>query len=165
MSAYSATLTDEVMTVARRAFERYDHDNSGTIQVEDICQALQEARRDVSEDKIAQVFEILDTLGLADGSSRVRFHEFLDLIDKTQPSATTSSNSQEEAEAIKNSFQWLGGDPEDASSKVSKDKLQQVLREFELNDNVDMVLGTASKPILTDVTLQDLTDVLTHKDV
>jgi len=34
MSAYSATLTDEVMTVARRAFERYDHDNSGTIQVE-----------------------------------------------------------------------------------------------------------------------------------
>ena len=30
-------------------------------------------------------------------------------------------------------------DAEDASSKVSKDKLQQVLREFELNDNVDMV--------------------------
>jgi len=38
----------------------------------------------------------------------------------------------------------LGGytclmDAEDASSKVSKDKLQLVLREFELNDNVDMV--------------------------
>ncbi len=45
MSAYSATLSDEVMSAARRSFERYDHDNSGTIQVEvfllhDCCQAL-----------------------------------------------------------------------------------------------------------------------------
>ena len=34
MSSWSATLSDEVMAAARRAFERHDHDNSGTIQVE-----------------------------------------------------------------------------------------------------------------------------------
>jgi hypothetical protein len=49
MSAYSATLSDEVMSAARRSFERYDHDNSGTIQVEvfllhDCCQALDRQR-------------------------------------------------------------------------------------------------------------------------
>ena len=74
MSAYSATLSDEVMSAARRSFERYDHDNSGTIQVEvyllhecqrwiarkhlhqeflqDICRALTEARRDASEAQV-----------------------------------------------------------------------------------------------------------------
>jgi hypothetical protein len=74
---------------------------------QDICQALQEARRDANEQQVLvtlrvqavwrvtraercnppanhvylttgvaeQVFEILEKLGLADGSSRVRFHE------------------------------------------------------------------------------------------
>jgi hypothetical protein len=36
MSSWSETLSDEVMAVARHAFERHDHDNSGTIQVE-VC--------------------------------------------------------------------------------------------------------------------------------
>lgn len=81
-------------------------------------------------------------------------------------------DGEDEADAIKNSFQWLGGDPgdfpcsllllarmemllvscvnlthgcvvtENAESKVTKDKLQQVLRDFELNDDVDKVRFT-----------------------
>jgi len=72
MSAYSATLSDDVMTTARKAFERYDHDDSGTIQIEEVVQALQDAKRDATE---AQVFQLLDSLGLSDGSSGLRFHE------------------------------------------------------------------------------------------
>ena len=34
MSVYSETLPEDVMASARRAFDRRDHDNSGTIQVE-----------------------------------------------------------------------------------------------------------------------------------
>lgn len=154
MSAYSATLSDEVMSAARRSFERYDHDNSGTIQVEDICRALTEARRDASE---AQVFDILESIGLADGSSRVRFHEFLDLIDKTPPIARPTIDGEEEADAIKASFQWLGGDPEDKNSTVTKEKLEEVLRNFELNDDVAKLLGT--DPGQNDLSLHDLTQV------
>lgn len=158
MSAYSATLSDDVMASAKRAFERYDHDNSGTIQVEEICRALTEACGNASEQ---QVFEILDTLGLADGSSRVRFHEFLDLIDKTrQDMPKSATDGEEEVDAIKASFQWLGGDPENAESKVTKDKLQQVLRDFELNDDVDKVLGTES---ISDLSLQDLHQVFANQ--
>ena len=101
---------------------------------------------------------------------------------------------------------------DDAESKVTKDKLQQVLRDFELNDDVDkvvlmriscqafvlffprhsltciriayvcaglaagskrdirlkpecmlQVLGTSGRPSVNDLTLQDLTEVLTHQ--
>mmetsp|Transcript_43387 Transcript_43387/g.137148 ORF Transcript_43387/g.137148 Transcript_43387/m.137148 type:complete len:103 (-) Transcript_43387:3124-3432(-) len=52
MSAYSATLSDDVMTTARKAFERYDHDDSGTIQIEEVVQALQDAKRDATEAQV-----------------------------------------------------------------------------------------------------------------
>lgn len=34
MSAYSATLSEETITAAKRAFNRYDYDNSGTVSVD-----------------------------------------------------------------------------------------------------------------------------------
>jgi hypothetical protein len=120
-----------------------------------------EARRDASE---AQVFEILGRLGLDDGSSRVRFHEFLDLIDQTQPLASSVAEAEDEASAIKASFQWLGGNPDDAESKVTKEKLQEVLREFELDDDVNKVLGTPDRRNVDDLTLAGLTEVLMHKE-
>lgn len=73
--------------------------------MQDICQALIEARRDATEQQVlmpsgsraafltciyvfplhfiaitymlSQIFDILEKLGLADGSSRVRFHEYV----------------------------------------------------------------------------------------
>ncbi|EKX40418.1 hypothetical protein GUITHDRAFT_113447 [Guillardia theta CCMP2712] len=135
MSAYSATLSDDVMTTARKAFERYDHDDSGTIQIEEVVQALQDAKRDATE---AQVFQLLDSLGLSDGSSGLRFHEFLELLEKL-PEQHRDHVIDEDNDAFAASFQWLGGNPEDPDSSITKETIQKVLQDFELDSNVDAV--------------------------
>mmetsp|Transcript_14555 Transcript_14555/g.29099 ORF Transcript_14555/g.29099 Transcript_14555/m.29099 type:complete len:166 (-) Transcript_14555:204-701(-) len=162
MSAYSATLSEEVITAAKHAFNRYDHDNSGTVSVEEICAALQEARKEAPE---AQVFQILEEMGLADGSSGIRYHEFLSIIEGLPPLAQGEEQMDDDQDAFAASFQLLGGNPDDPESCVTKETIRKVLQEFELDDNVDKVLGTAEggkKSLKANLNLADFKEVLSQ---
>mmetsp|Transcript_3521 Transcript_3521/g.7746 ORF Transcript_3521/g.7746 Transcript_3521/m.7746 type:complete len:170 (-) Transcript_3521:74-583(-) len=137
MSAYSATLTKDEMDLARSAFERYDTDASGTVSVENVAAALVAAKRQLGE---AELVQIIDDMGLGDGSSGLRFHEFLTLVEGTDRLPVVVNNDEDD-DALASSFQWLGGNPDDPESSVDKARIAAVLKEFELNADVDEVLG------------------------
>lgn len=114
--------------------------------------------------------------GLGDGSSGLRFHEFLTLVEGTERQPVQQT-SVEDDDALNSSFQWLGGrhrapppsppqpaargpfptrraggaagNLEDPESSVDKSRIAEVLKDFELSADVDEVLGapaTAGSP-------------------
>eukprot|EP00285_Hemiselmis_virescens_P015388 CAMPEP_0173390302 /NCGR_PEP_ID=MMETSP1356-20130122/14410_1 /TAXON_ID=77927 ORGANISM="Hemiselmis virescens, Strain PCC157" /NCGR_SAMPLE_ID=MMETSP1356 /ASSEMBLY_ACC=CAM_ASM_000847 /LENGTH=161 /DNA_ID=CAMNT_0014347647 /DNA_START=94 /DNA_END=579 /DNA_ORIENTATION=+ len=153
------------MTKSRTAFDRFDHECSGTINVEDMVSSLSEAGRDVNEQ---QVFAILDEMGLSDGASGVRFHEFLSIVEQTKLKVSEGGeegDDEHDAASFAASFQFLGGNPEDPEATISKETITKMLREFELDDNVDKVLGVSSpdapgqKILKANLNLEDLKHV------
>eukprot|EP00281_Chroomonas_sp_CCMP1168_P008512 CAMPEP_0206276572 /NCGR_PEP_ID=MMETSP0047_2-20121206/36376_1 /ASSEMBLY_ACC=CAM_ASM_000192 /TAXON_ID=195065 /ORGANISM="Chroomonas mesostigmatica_cf, Strain CCMP1168" /LENGTH=171 /DNA_ID=CAMNT_0053706095 /DNA_START=67 /DNA_END=582 /DNA_ORIENTATION=- len=163
MSSWSETLSDDVMKLAKASFDKYDHENAGTINVEDMVSALQEAGREVTE---TQVFSLLDEMGLSDGASGVRFHEFLNIIEQTRPAhSSKGGEDDQDAESFAASFQWLGGNPDDPESSITKEKIRKVLQDFELDNDVDKVLGAASpdapnqRVLKANLNLEDLKDM------
>lgn len=67
-------------------------------------------------------------MGLSDGASGVRFHEFLQIIEQTKAKMHPGDQNDDEQDAASfaASFQWLGGNPDDPESAISKDKIRQV---------------------------------------
>jgi Ca2+-binding EF-hand superfamily protein len=145
MSAYSATLTKDEMVLTRNAFERYDTDANGTVAIENLSAALAAAKRQLDD---AELTRIIEDMGLGDGSSGLRFHEFLTLVEGTERQPVQQT-SVEDDDALNSSFQWLGGNLEDPESSVDKSRIAEVLKDFELSADVDEVLGapaTAGSP-------------------
>jgi len=67
----------------------------------------------------------------------------------------------EDNDAFAASFQWLGGNPEDPDSSITKETIQKVLQDFELDSNVDAVLGTDA--MKSSLNLKDLQQALTNR--
>ncbi len=92
------------------------------------------------------VHKVLAHLGVADGTPTIRFAEFIKLVEAcTEAESKNVGRSEDEKAAFAASFQWLGGDPGNPESTVSKDRIRKVLQDFELSDDVDTLLGFHGK--------------------
>ena len=72
---------DSVRKQARRMFDRFDRDESGTIQLEEMIQVVQEVDGSAAPEQVAALFQRAD----ADGNGALDFDEFLAII--TMPMA------------------------------------------------------------------------------
>eukprot|EP00291_Cryptomonas_curvata_P017666 CAMPEP_0172169118 /NCGR_PEP_ID=MMETSP1050-20130122/10526_1 /TAXON_ID=233186 /ORGANISM="Cryptomonas curvata, Strain CCAP979/52" /LENGTH=159 /DNA_ID=CAMNT_0012840137 /DNA_START=135 /DNA_END=614 /DNA_ORIENTATION=- len=129
-----------MITRAREVFDKFDWESSGTLAKEDLIPALTDTGKHTDQ---AFVDKILTHLGVSDGTLTIRFAEFIKLVEAcTEAESQNGGRSEEEKAAFASSFQWLGGDPDNPESTISKDTIRKVLQDFELNDDVDTVLGS-----------------------
>ncbi|GAY50923.1 hypothetical protein CUMW_130350 [Citrus unshiu] len=109
--------------VALRMFKSIDTDNSGTITLEELKQGLAKQGTKLSEYEAKQLMEAAD----ADGNGTIDYHEFI--------TATMHLNRMDREEHLYTAFQHFD---KDNSGFITTEELEQVLREYGMNDGKDI---------------------------
>mmetsp|Transcript_18699 Transcript_18699/g.22396 ORF Transcript_18699/g.22396 Transcript_18699/m.22396 type:complete len:149 (+) Transcript_18699:187-633(+) len=123
-------LTKEEINHCRDAFDSFDKDGSGTIDVMELKTTLTAITGQTPTDE-----ELHLMIGLVDedGSGEIHFAEFLKVIE--QQKALRVAEEDDETDTIE-AFMALGGNA-DKSGGISTDKLSLLTEEFGLEINVD----------------------------
>ena len=134
-----------------------------SLHSQDLIAALTDAGKHTD---LAFVDKVLTHLGVSDGTPTIRFAEFVKLVEAcTEAESQSGGTSEEEKAAFASSFQWLGGDPDNPESTISKDTIRKVLQDFELNDDVDTVLGSQGPAGSPTAGMRVLKDALSLEDL
>ncbi|KAH9790255.1 calcium-dependent protein kinase 34 [Citrus sinensis] len=116
-------LSEEEIMGLKEMFKSIDTDNSGTITLEELKQGLAKQGTKLSEYEAKQLMEAAD----ADGNGTIDYHEFI--------TATMHLNRMDREEHLYTAFQHFD---KDNSGFITTEELEQVLREYGMNDGKDI---------------------------
>ncbi|MCD9560253.1 Calcium-dependent protein kinase 17 [Datura stramonium] len=116
-------LSEEEIMGLKQMFKNMDTDNSGTITLEELKQGLAKQGTKLSDFEIKQLMEAAD----ADGNGTIDYEEFI--------TATMHMNKMDREEHLYTAFQYFD---KDHSGYISREELEQALREFGMNDENDL---------------------------
>eukprot|EP00879_Flechtneria_rotunda_P010189 GHRR01010652.1.p1 GENE.GHRR01010652.1~~GHRR01010652.1.p1 ORF type:complete len:148 (+),score=42.96 GHRR01010652.1:57-500(+) len=125
------SLSAEELDLCRKAFNTFDKDGSGTIDVRELKFALNAMGQYPTDEELFVMIHDVDE----DNSGEIDFQEFCKVILKHK--AATAKDS-DEADTI-DAFVALGGNA-DKSGKISTEKLKSTIKEFELTLNIDRLV-------------------------
>eukprot|EP00882_Tetradesmus_deserticola_P005720 GHRQ01006022.1.p2 GENE.GHRQ01006022.1~~GHRQ01006022.1.p2 ORF type:complete len:150 (+),score=69.62 GHRQ01006022.1:306-755(+) len=124
-------LTDEELELCRKAFNNFDKDGSGTIDVKELKAALGAMNQHPTDEELFVMIHDVDE----DSSGEIEFSEFCKVIVKHKSAAAKSSDEGDTLDA----FVALGGKP-DKTGKISTDKLRATIKAFELTLDIDPLI-------------------------
>ncbi|KAF6263019.1 flagellar outer dynein arm light chain 5 [Scenedesmus sp. NREL 46B-D3] len=124
-------LTDEELDLCRKAFNNFDKDGSGTIDVKELKAALGTMNQHPTDEELFVMIHDVDE----DNSGEIEFSEFCKVIVKHK--AATAKNG-DECDTL-DAFVALGGKP-DKTGKISTDKLRATIKAFELTLDIDRLI-------------------------
>ncbi|XP_062208634.1 calcium-dependent protein kinase 2 [Phragmites australis] len=116
-------LSEEEIRGLKEMFKSMDADNSGTITVDELRRGLAKQGTKLTEAEVEQLMEAAD----ADGNGTIDYGEFI--------TATMHMNRMDREEHLYTAFQYFD---KDNSGCISKDELEQALREKGLLDGRDI---------------------------
>ncbi|XP_075095722.1 calcium-dependent protein kinase 17-like isoform X1 [Nicotiana tabacum] len=116
-------LSEEEIMGLKQMFKNMDADNSGSITIEELKQGLAKQGTKLSDYEIKQLMEAAD----ADGNGTIDYEEFI--------TATMHMNRMDKEEHLYTAFQYFD---KDHSGYISREELEQALREFGMNDENDL---------------------------
>ncbi|KAF3618327.1 Calcium-dependent protein kinase 17 [Capsicum annuum] len=116
-------LSEEEIMGLKQMFKNMDTDNSGTITLEELKQGLAKQGTKLSDYEIKQLMEAAD----ADGNGTIDYEEFI--------TATMHMNKMDREEHLYTAFQYFD---KDHSGYISREELEQALREFGMDDENDL---------------------------
>ncbi|KAM7523450.1 hypothetical protein LguiA_013352 [Lonicera macranthoides] len=116
-------LSEEEIMGLKQMFKGMDEDNSGTITLEELKQGLAKQGTKLSEYEVKQLMEAAD----ADGNGTIDYEEFI--------TATMHLNRMDREEHLYTAFQYFD---KDNSGYITKEELEQALREFGMDDGRDI---------------------------
>ncbi|OIT01584.1 PREDICTED: calcium-dependent protein kinase 17-like isoform X1 [Nicotiana attenuata] len=116
-------LSEEEIMGLKQMFKSMDADNSGSITIEELKQGLAKQGTKLSDYEIKQLMEAAD----ADGNGTIDYEEFI--------TATMHMNRMDKEEHLYTAFQYFD---KDHSGYISREELEQALREFGMNDENDL---------------------------
>ena len=120
-------LTEEQLEEIKLAFDLFDKDGSGSIDINELRDAMKALGVYLPRDKVKSLMKEIDT----DGSGSVEFDEFLNLMkDKLK-----SRNQEEE---LRKTFRIYD---EDDSGKISFEDLKRVAQELDAKTTDDEIQG------------------------
>mmetsp|Transcript_22619 Transcript_22619/g.27300 ORF Transcript_22619/g.27300 Transcript_22619/m.27300 type:complete len:148 (-) Transcript_22619:793-1236(-) len=124
-------LTQEEIDGCREAFNKFDKDGSGTIDVTELKATLNAMGQNPTDEELFLMISQVDD----DGSGEIEFAEFLKVIENQK-----SANAQrdDETDTIE-AFIALGGNV-DKSGVISTDKLRKVIKDFGLTIDIDQLI-------------------------
>ncbi|CDW88157.1 centrin [Stylonychia lemnae] len=120
-------LTDEQLEEIKSAFDLFDKDGSGNIDIHELRDAMKALGVYLTKEKVKAVMKAMDT----DGSGTVEFEEFKQLMKEK----IKARNSEEE---LKRSFRIYD---EDDTGKISFEDLRRVANELHTNLSDDDIRG------------------------
>lgn len=115
-------LTEDEVLEIKEAFDLFDADKSGTIDTEELKQALQNLGIDAKNQTLQNMMSDLDK----DKSGKIDFDEFIDMM-------TAKMSDRDTEEDLRKVFRLFLGDDE-KSDKIALKHLKRVARE--LNENM-----------------------------
>mmetsp|Transcript_4494 Transcript_4494/g.6069 ORF Transcript_4494/g.6069 Transcript_4494/m.6069 type:complete len:146 (+) Transcript_4494:285-722(+) len=116
-------LTREEIKTCREAFDTFDKDSSGSVDLMELKQCLFGLGASPTDDELHQMISQVDE----DGSNEIHFAEFLKIIEAHKAHNTKDDDDTDTLEA----FVALGGGA-DKSGGVHKDKLSNLTEDFGL---------------------------------
>lgn len=129
-------LSEEELEMCRKAFQLFDKDGSGTIDIKELKTALTALGQNPSDEELFVMISQVDE----DGSQEIEFQEFVHAIQINKAMSEKNSSEQETLDA----FVALGGQA-DKGGKVPTDRLRAVIAEFELTLNVEKFIADVDK--------------------
>uniref|UniRef100_A0A7S0RM74 EF-hand domain-containing protein n=1 Tax=Chlamydomonas leiostraca TaxID=1034604 RepID=A0A7S0RM74_9CHLO len=129
-------LNEEELEMCRKAFQLFDKDGSGTIDVKELKTALTALGQQPTDEELFVMISQVDE----DGSKEIEFQEFIHAIQINKAMSEKNSNEQETIDA----FVALGGNA-DKTGKIPADRLREIIEEFELTLNVDKFIAEVDK--------------------
>lgn len=117
-------LTREEIKVCRDAFDTFDRDGSGSVDLLELKQCLSGLGSTPSDEELAQMIHLVDE----DGSNEIHFAEFLKIIEAHKSGAGNDEDDKDVIEA----YVALGGAP-DKSGGVTVEKVQALAADFGLD--------------------------------
>lgn len=122
-------LTREEIQTCRDAFDRFDKDGSGSVDLMELKASLNGLGAQPSEEELHMMIQQVDE----DGSNEIHFAEFLKIIEAHK--ARQSGTDQDDADTLE-AFVALGGGA-DKSGGVALDKISTLIGDFELEIATD----------------------------
>eukprot|EP01025_Chloroclados_australasicus_P001558 TRINITY_DN10396_c0_g1_i2.p1 TRINITY_DN10396_c0_g1~~TRINITY_DN10396_c0_g1_i2.p1 ORF type:complete len:163 (-),score=32.11 TRINITY_DN10396_c0_g1_i2:152-640(-) len=144
-------LSPDEVELCQKAFNQYDKDKSGTIDVKELRTVLSQMNMFPSDDELFVLVNSFDD----DGSGEIDFPEFLQLVMAQKKMAKEVNDESDTIEA----FVALGGQ-RDLSGKVQIAKLQAVVDEFELAVSISELVKDVDKDNSGEVTFDEFKQML-----
>mmetsp|Transcript_1420 Transcript_1420/g.4023 ORF Transcript_1420/g.4023 Transcript_1420/m.4023 type:complete len:151 (+) Transcript_1420:85-537(+) len=127
-------LTNDEIEACREAFQKFDKDGSGAIDVFELRATLQSMGQEPTDEELFDMIAEVD----ADGSGEIDFPEFLKVMVAQKEKHAAASDESD----IIDAFIALGGG-HDKSGEISTDKLRKVVRDFGLTIDIDALIREA----------------------
>jgi len=125
-------LSNDEIDACRVAFANFDKDNSGTIDMLELRDALREIGQHPTEEELFMMIAQVDD----DGTGGIEFSEFLKVILNQKTQAAERADERDTIDA----FVAMGGSA-DKTGVIQTDKLVRVIQEFELQVDVEALLS------------------------
>lgn len=126
------TFTERDIKESRDAFERFDRDRSGTLDLWELRAALQDLGKEPTEDELSMLISAVDD----EHDGEVDFEAFLGLIDHLKK---RYSVDREDVETV-SAFVAMGGNP-DKTGEINTEKLKSVVKDYKLKINIEELLA------------------------
>eukprot|EP00163_Fabomonas_tropica_P000427 TRINITY_DN1025_c0_g2_i1.p1 TRINITY_DN1025_c0_g2~~TRINITY_DN1025_c0_g2_i1.p1 ORF type:complete len:153 (+),score=34.15 TRINITY_DN1025_c0_g2_i1:861-1319(+) len=127
----STRLTQDEIDECKTAFDKYDKDGSGSIDVWELRNTLIAMGQQPTEEEVFKLLSEADE----DGSGTIEFPEFLNLIAMQKADVDARGDEGD----IVDGFVALGGNP-DKSGEISSEKLSQIVKMFQLTIDIDQLI-------------------------
>jgi calmodulin len=134
--SYGVNLNEDEIEMCREAFERFDKDGSGSIDMWELQATLQAMGQTPSEEEIYQMISSVDD----DGNGTIDFGEFLMVIENQKKKFSEESDDTEMVAA----FVAVGGN-NDKSGVVKVDLLIKVIKDFGLTIDIEQLIEETDK--------------------
>uniref|UniRef100_A0A7S0MRZ2 EF-hand domain-containing protein n=1 Tax=Pyramimonas obovata TaxID=1411642 RepID=A0A7S0MRZ2_9CHLO len=136
-------LTREEITRCREAFDKFDKDGSGSVDLMELKASLNGLGAQPSEEELHMMIRQVDE----DGSNDIHFAEFLKIIE-AQKAKHDSGEDHEDADTVE-AWVALGG-AKDTSGGVPVEKLTMLIADFDLHIAADDISIKANEEGLID---------------
>eukprot|EP00695_Tsukubamonas_globosa_P002743 TRINITY_DN3939_c0_g1_i1.p1 TRINITY_DN3939_c0_g1~~TRINITY_DN3939_c0_g1_i1.p1 ORF type:complete len:152 (-),score=12.46 TRINITY_DN3939_c0_g1_i1:73-528(-) len=128
----STALTPEEIEKCREAFDRFDADGSGSIDMIELRSTLQALGQNPTEEDLFQMISEVDD----NGSQTIEFSEFLKVIESQK--RKYSAHAGDDQDTI-DAFVALGGNP-DKSGSIGLDRLRRTCKDFGLTIDIEQLI-------------------------
>eukprot|EP00899_Mesostigma_viride_P014781 jgi/Mesvir1/23303/Mv20999-RA.1 len=124
--------TPAEVEACRIAFNRFDKDGSGSVDIWELRGLMHALGQDLSGDELVQLLRLVD----GNGSGVLEFPEFLTLMARHE--SRLLDDTTHEKETLE-AFIAMGGNP-DKTGEVDGRKISRAAQDFQLSINVEQIL-------------------------
>mmetsp|Transcript_11087 Transcript_11087/g.18962 ORF Transcript_11087/g.18962 Transcript_11087/m.18962 type:complete len:154 (-) Transcript_11087:998-1459(-) len=130
----SHLLSDHELENCRRAFQHFDRDNCGRLDLWELRGLLSRVGQDPTEDELSMLIAVVDD----HGNGSIGFEQVVELLENMQKSDHNSELLREDKGTVA-AFVAMGGNP-DKTGELNTDRLKKVIKDYRLSINIEGLL-------------------------